>query len=362
MRHSLNFIQLILIYLLTVGGCLTISPIPPCNCVIPEGPNISNITQQNATITWTASSGVSYLKITNIENQTDTILSFSSTGTSLHTYAYTFSTLAPATTYSVQVKVPCGKGCTSLSDFSRARLFSTDANVNTCAQPVLFNVFNVKRDTMYISWQSVSSAQNYRLYITDSIGQVIYNQPFNITSTSIVNTAVIKTNLPNGDYTAWMEAVCGGNSTSVPSNPGVFGMRAGGGPIIVVEDDISIYKNPGIAGNILMLSTEVPLTSCIRSRNVSFLNTVNPRQILIGYRIPNNINAACAPQNTQQYRIRSYRVNGVQMNLNTPYYRVSIPRIGCICPGENYQIACVANDQFKPYVSPLITQYCATCP
>jgi len=129
--------------------------------------------------------------------------------------------------------------------------------------------YNVKSDTVIFSWQSAASSTNFRLFIADSVGNVVYNQAFNLLTASMVNVKILKTNLPVGDYTAWIETTCG-NVSSVPSNMAIFGMRTGGGPVVVIDDDLSIYKNAGLAGNILSLSDIKTLNSCIISRNISF--------------------------------------------------------------------------------------------
>lgn len=363
MKNTL-FLLLFCITSLFFWECCTYNIPVPCNCNTPTAPKVTNISTNQATITWQAFSGISHLYLKNIETQQDTILTFSSTGNSIVTYSYTFQNLQSATTYSVKFQRPCGKACPSvLTPFSTPQLFSTDAlSGSACTQPILFNVYNVKNDTLLFSWQSAASITDFRLYVADSAGNIAYNQPFSIANTGLVNVKIQKTNLPQGDYTAWIETDCG-NASSLPSNMAVFGMRnSTGGPIVIIDDDLSVYKNAGNSGNILTLADIKTTTSCINSRNVSFQNTTNPKQIILAYSVIGNTDNACAPLSITQSRLRSFRVNSVLSNQASPYYRLSIPRIGCLCSNITYKVSALANDNFQSFATAnTFTQYCVSC-
>jgi hypothetical protein len=360
-----NILKYPLWLLLSFIGCLSPTTLPaPCDCPAPDYVKVENITPTSAVISWVASAGDYTLSLQNIENQQSTTYTYSASGAGFFTISDTLTNLDAATTYAVQTQRSCNRGCPfSYSEASPLQLFSTEDTGPVCAAPFTFSMFHVKGDTLWFTWQSLPSATDFRLYVADSVGNIVYQQNFTPFIGNPLNLYIQKTNLPAGDYTAWMETTCG-QASSLPSNMAVFRVHAGGGgPVVVIEDDISLYKDINNIYSQIYLPDVSLDNNCTQERTISLLNTQNPKQLIVGYRIDNNANALCAPINPAYWRITSYRVNGVQVSQSLPHYTISTPRIHCLCPNEVYKISFVARGSYLPLSTMnIISQNCPLCP
>lgn len=124
-------------------------------CDVPTGLSVSNITNNSATVAWSAVSGATAYQLryrvsagtwTELSQQTTTSVSLSG--------------LAAATTYEVQVRTICSGGN---SNYSGTVSFTTTGGGSSCGVPTGLTVSNITQTTATVSWNAVSGAVSYTL-------------------------------------------------------------------------------------------------------------------------------------------------------------------------------------------------------
>jgi hypothetical protein len=125
-------------------------------CDVPIGLSVSNITNNSATVAWSAVSGATAYQLRyRVSAGTWTELSQQSTT------SVSLSGLAAATTYEVQVRTICSGGN---SNYSATVSFTTGGG-SSCGVPTGLAVSNITQTTATVSWNAVSGAVSYTLKI-----------------------------------------------------------------------------------------------------------------------------------------------------------------------------------------------------
>lgn len=347
---------------------ITNPPIANCNCTPPDNFEIVQVDSNATVIKWKMKTGFSDYQISlkDIENAQFYIKNIHISDSLALFGTDTLKNLTSSTTYSVQIATQCNNPvlCTEVwvSPPANSLLFATD-NISDCEEPVNFAIYDVQSDTLALTWQASTNIQSYKLYVVDSVRNMVFTTNYNSLSMNVNHYFVVKTGLPKGDYTVWVESICNTTGASNPSNIGVFKVLVGGGPVVVIDDDIDIYNGNNCPNCLVQLPEYTAEQSCIPARSVTFLNIALPKQIIVGYRISSpNANVSCAPLNNNYSRLRSYKVNAIYMNTNDLHYRISIPKMGCVCSGEKYYLSVLANAQYEPLnMTNPILQYCGGC-
>ncbi|HMT78227.1 MAG TPA: M12 family metallo-peptidase, partial [Saprospiraceae bacterium] len=124
-------------------------------CDVPTGLSVSNITNNSATVAWSAVSGATAYQLRyRVSAGTWTELSQQSTT------SVSLSGLAAATTYEVQVRTICSGGN---SNYSASVSFTTTGGGSSCGVPTGLTVSNITQTTATVSWNAVSGAVSYTL-------------------------------------------------------------------------------------------------------------------------------------------------------------------------------------------------------
>jgi len=342
-------------------------PITNCNCTPPENFEIISVDSSTAVIKWKMKTGLSDYQISlkDIENAQFFLKNIHISDTLALFGTDTLRNLTSSTTYAVQIATQCNNPfiCPDVwvSSPTNALLFATD-NVSICEEPVNFAIHDVVSDTLMLTWQASTNIQDFRVFVADSAGNLVFQTNYSSPAMSVNNYFEVKTGLPKGDYTVWVESICTSGASN-PSNIGIFKVIAGGGdPIVVIDDDIDFYNGANCPNCLVQLPEYTADKTCIPARSVTFLNLPPPKQVIVGYKMANNINSSCAPLNPTFSRLRSYKVSSIYMNSSDPHYRISIPKMGCVCVGEKYFLSVLANTQYQPLnMSNPILQYCGGC-
>ncbi len=354
MKYHFFYIATFIWLLISCSG--NVSPIPfHTHCENIEQIGIDSLTAHSAQITWkNLTHTLSYdISLTNTANNQDTLLSvIDSFGISANTFSQAVTGLLSGTLYEVKIRPICGKlSLPKYGDWSPSAFFVTD-NLGNCAQPVNFAVFEAKQDTLTLAWQNLPNMANYVISITDSMGNLVVHQAYTDVSpiTSPMRYGLFVSNLPDGDYTIWIQSDCG-SELSLPSNIGVFTLRhSGGGPVVVIDDNIDIYAPSNCPSCAVNFPVNSPNSDVISPRSMTFANrNTPPQQVLIGYNVANNANLSCAPIGANTWRIKSLRVHAPYFNMPTNDYRVSLPALKCVCAGEEYAVRVIARDMFMPF-------------
>lgn len=354
MRLPYIYILFILWLLAACSG--NIVPVPlECNCPSVQLINIDSISDEGINISWQKLWNVyEYeVKMTNVANNQDTIFRFiDTTNTYPNLLTRNISNLLSGSLYDIKIRPICARPyhC-KYGEWSEASLLVTDNNQN-CAQPVNFAVFEVKKDTLTLVWQNVPNIDNYVISITDSAGNLAFHQNYTDVSpvSSPVRYGLLKSNLPDGDYTIWIQSDCG-SELSLPSNIGIFTIRNGGnGSVIVIDDNIDVYAPTNCPSCAVNFPTSFPNVDVIPARSMTFANrNMPPQQILMGFQAENNSSINCAPTTANTWRIKSLRVHAPYFNMPTSDYRISLPAIKCVCAGEHYNVRVVARNTYMPF-------------
>lgn len=354
MKYPLFYISVILWLLVSCSG--NVSPIPlNCNCPLIHQVIVDSINAYSFSAKWENKWNVyEYeLKITDIQNNEDSIYTvYDVSGIYPTVLSKNISGLSPGSLYQITIRSVCGKPyhC-QYGDWSEPTFVVTD-NSGNCAQPVNFAVFDVKQDTLTMAWQNSPNISNYLLSITDSSGNLVLHQNYTDFSpaSSPVRFALIDSNLPDGDYTIWIQSDCG-SELSLPSNIGVFTVRnSGGGPVVVIDDNIDIYAPINCPTCAVNFPPNYSTTDILSPRSMTFANrNTPPQQVLMGYAVENNSNLSCAPTAANLWRIKSLKVHAPYFNMPNNEYRISLPAIKCVCAGEKYAVRVVARDIFAPF-------------
>lgn len=342
-------------------------PVMNCNCDAPDNFEIIAVDSSTAVIKWKMKTGFSDYQISlkDIENAQFFIKNIHISDSLAIFGTDTLRNLTSSTTYSVRVATQCNNPliCTEtwVSAPTNALLFATD-NVSGCEEPVNFAIYDVVSDTLKVAWQASTNTQDFRVFVADSVGNLVFQANYSSLAMSVNNYFVVKTGLPKGDYTVWVESICTSGASN-PSNIGVFKVIVGGGdPVVIIEDNIDVYNASNCNNCLVQLPEYTASETCIPARSVTFLNLPMPKQVIVGYKMANNTNASCAPTTPNFSRLRSYKVSPIYMNTNDIHYRISIPKMGCVCVGEKYFLSVLANAQYQPLnMSNPILQYCGSC-
>lgn len=354
MRLPFLYISFILWLLAACSG--NIVPVPlACNCPNASITHIDSISDNAMRISWQKLWNVHEyeVKTTNIQTNQDTIFSFvDTTNTYPNTFHKNINSLLPGSLYDIKIRAVCARPyhC-KYGDWSAATFLVSD-NTGNCAQPVNFAVFEVKKDTLTLAWQNVAGIDNYVISMTDSVGNLVFHQNYTDVSpiSSPIKYGLLKSNLPDGDYTIWIQSDCG-SELSLPSNIGVFTMRNGGnGSVIVIDDNIDIYAPSNCSTCAVNFPTFYPNVDVIAARSMTFANrNTPPQQILMGFQAENNSSINCAPTAANTWRIKSLRVHAPYFNMPTSDYRISLPAIKCVCAGEHYNVRVIARNTYLPF-------------
>lgn len=337
------------------------SPCPPSPDI-----TISALQATSAQLSFQADPSVAQYKVSlkNIENNTTNTFFLAPQGNL--NVQHQLTGLIAGNTYSIRVQTVCPPPnpnspypYQAAANPSHTEFFSTNAT-SVCAGVSNFDLYEINHDTISFSFQLPNNVLNeVKLFLINGQGNVAFSYVVPI-YTANWGYYQVKTSLPAGDYTAWLESKCN-NGNTYPSNIGIFSVTTGGGgPIVVTDDEIDAFKNPSYPTSLLHLPDYYSTSNCIPAHSETFLNIPVPKQLLVGYYIPFNIDNTCAPLNATYSRIKSYRVFAPQMNGLSGKYRISFPPIKCICANQNYKLTVLANKDFLVLPSGF-TQNCGGC-
>lgn len=170
----------------------TLNTGPACNA--PSGLNVSNITENSASVSWNSVSGaISYnveYKLASSGNWSQSNVS----GTSMNLTA-----LIANSAYNVRVQTVCNSGN---SAFSATLNFTTLNTSSPCNVPSGLNVSNITANQAQISWSAVSGAVSYTLEYKLASAQTWI--PVNVSNT----THLLNSLLPNSTYNYRVRTVC----------------------------------------------------------------------------------------------------------------------------------------------------------
>ena len=126
---------------------------PSINCGTPSGLTSSSVTNNSATVSWTAITGATSY---NVEYEASGASSWT-TITGVTSSSQPLSGLAPATTYNYAVATVCSAGTSS---YSATSSFTTLQN---CGTPSGLSSSSITANTATVSWGAVSGAVSYNL-------------------------------------------------------------------------------------------------------------------------------------------------------------------------------------------------------
>ncbi|MFN0201136.1 MAG: fibronectin type III domain-containing protein [Bacteroidia bacterium] len=268
--------------------------------------------------------------------------------------------LKEGTTYSFQLRSICTlANCqgNSYSPTTEAMLVAIPPT--DCEGTANLIINEVKEDTIGLSWYGLNTQNFVRINVADTAGTVVFQQDYLAPPVTVTNPPQMvpydfrgATNLPNGDYVLWVENICN-DETSGPTEIGIFNIyrtTGGGGPIVIVEDNIDIYQPNGCASCGVNLPTTNTLTNnCLKEVSVNLLQAQVPKQVFVGYKLPGNLTASCAPTQSNLWRIKAYQLpSNIVLNSNNNSYRIALPPITCLCSNQNYQLKVVARQSMMP--------------
>lgn len=211
-------------------------------CEIPSGLSISGITDNSATLSWTAVAGATAyeVEVEDDENTAPFQYSVVVNGTSV-----TVTGLAANGNYQFKVKSKCNSGS---SDYSAWSFFSTGnaGGGNTggggtggaCDIPSGLSVSNLTGNSATLSWSAVAGALQYEVEVEDDNNTPLFNYHVITNDTAIVVTGLVaggnyqfkvksKCGTASSDYAAWFLFGSGGSNTGGGGNTGACNIPSG---------------------------------------------------------------------------------------------------------------------------------------
>ncbi len=269
--------------LLTSNGCGAPNP-NLCNA--PGTPAASAITQNSATISWTAAANaLSY----NFEYKLSTATTWTSVNTTSTSFGLTG--LTAGTSYNVQVQTVCSSGT---SVFSATGTFSTTSAV-TCNAPGTPSVSAITQTGATVSWTAASGAISYNF-------QYKLASAATYTTVSTTSTSFVLTGLTAGtSYNTRVQTVCSAG-TSANTAVTTFSTTSS----TTCTDN---YENNNTTGTAKTIAVNTNLTARISSSTdkdwFKFANTTANRNIRI------DITGLPA-----DYDVRLYNPSGTQIGIS----------------------------------------------
>jgi hypothetical protein len=269
--------------LLTSNGCGAPNP-NLCNA--PGTPAASAITQNSATISWTAAANaLSY----NFQYKLATATTWTSVNTTTTSFALTG--LTAGTSYNVQVQTVCSSGT---SGFSAIGTFST-TSAATCNAPGTPAVSAITQTGATVSWAAASGAISYNF-------QYKLASATTYTTVSTTATSFVLTGLTAGtSYNTRVQTVCSAG-TSANTTVATFSTTSS-------TTCTDTYENNNTTGTAKTIAVNTNLTARISSSTdkdwFKFANTTANRNIRI------DITGLPA-----DYDVRLYNPSGTQIGIS----------------------------------------------
>ncbi|MFN0202670.1 MAG: hypothetical protein ACKVTZ_14190, partial [Bacteroidia bacterium] len=288
---TIRYIYLLLFFLACTTFQCNPNKLVLSNSPCPTSPTItiSAIQATSAQLSFLADPSVAQYKVSlkNIEENTTNTFFIAPQGNL--NVQHQLTGLIAGNTYSIRVQTVCPPSNPNspypyqAANFFNTEFFSTNA-ISLCAGASNFDLYEVNHDTLSFSFQLPSNLLNeVKLFVINGQGNVAFTYVVPIYTVNWGYNQV-KTSLPAGDYTAWLESKCS-NGNTYPSNIGVFSVTTGGGgPIVVTDDEIDAFKNPSYPTSLLHLPNYYSTSNCIPAHSETFLNIPVPKQLLVGYR------------------------------------------------------------------------------
>jgi len=129
---------------------------PPV-CPTPSGLNVSSITSNSATISWSAVSGAVSYSIDYKSNSSSTWLTVPGVQTST---SLTLNGLVASSAYDWRVKTNCASGS---SGYTSSTFTSSPSTSLSCNAPGTLSVSNITSSSANLNWGAVSGASNYSI-------------------------------------------------------------------------------------------------------------------------------------------------------------------------------------------------------
>ena len=269
--------------LLTSNGCGAPNP---TLCNAPGTPAASAITQNSATISWTAAANaLSY----NFQYKLATATTWTSVNTTSTSFALTG--LTAGTSYNVQVQTVCSSGT---SVFSATGTFSTTSAV-TCNAPGTPSVSAITQTGATVSWTAASGAISYNF-------QYKLASATTYTTVSTASTSFVLTGLTAGtSYNTRVQTVCSAG-TSANTTVTTFSTTSS-------TTCTDTYENNNTTGTAKTIAVNANRTARISSSTdkdwFKFANTTANRNIRI------DITGLPA-----DYDVRLYNPSGTQIGIS----------------------------------------------
>jgi hypothetical protein len=124
----------------------------------------------------------------------------------------TVNNLSPGTTYEWRVRSNCGHG--SYSDWSASAVFTTSGVA--CNKPVGLTTTDISDTSATFTWSAVAGAQNYsvQILLPNGYWQIVSGSPFSDTSVTITTLSPgstyawrVQSNCGNGNTSSWTSAM-----------------------------------------------------------------------------------------------------------------------------------------------------------
>jgi hypothetical protein len=175
---------------------ITYDPNQTATCNVPTGLQATNVTNNSATLSWSAVQGASSYDVTYKRTSEQNFTTLSTATPSVN-----ISSLVVNSTYEVRVRAFCGVG--NFSAFSPSINFITSAGGGACAVPANFSAQSVTQNSASLTWTPVTGALNYEVSFR-KVGLV------NFTIITTNNNSVTLNNLETGvTYDVRVRAFCG---------------------------------------------------------------------------------------------------------------------------------------------------------
>ena len=178
------------------------------DCNAPTALNVSGITANGATVTWTAGGSETAW---NVQYKESTSSNWS-TSTHVTSATHTFSGLTANTTYNVRVQADCGGGSTS--PWATVNFTTENEGPAPCATPTGLTAGEVSGESISISWNADPNVSSWNIQYRQTDGGQLSSATSNTNSYTIHGLAEgtsyqiqVQANCGDGNLSDWSSAI-----------------------------------------------------------------------------------------------------------------------------------------------------------